>query len=71
MVYTGFTYCTGLANDPIVEPTSGGFDVNEAYVEFAIPLLADAPFAQNVELSAALRAFDYSTLALTRLGNLA
>jgi len=51
----------GLANDPIVEPTSGGFDVNEAYVEFAIPLLADAPFAQNVELSAALRAFDYST----------
>ncbi|CAM3092535.1 TonB-dependent receptor [Pseudoalteromonas atlantica] len=51
----------GLANDPMVEPTSGGFDVNEAYVEFAIPLLADAPFAQNVELSAAIRAFDYST----------
>jgi len=51
----------GLANDPPVEPTSGGFDVNEAYVEFAIPLLADAPFAQNVELSAAIRAFDYST----------
>lgn len=51
----------GLANDPMVEPTAGGFDVNEAYVEFAIPLLADAPFAQNVELSAALRAFDYST----------
>ncbi|MFY8325762.1 TonB-dependent receptor [Pseudoalteromonas sp. ZZD1] len=51
----------GLANDPMVEPTAGGFDVNEAYVEFAIPLLADAPFAQNVELSAAIRAFDYST----------
>ncbi|EGI72260.1 TonB-dependent receptor [Pseudoalteromonas distincta] len=51
----------GLANDPPVEPTAGGFDVSEAYVEFAIPLLADAPFAQNVELSAALRAFDYST----------
>ena len=51
----------GLANDPMVEPTSGGFDVNEAYVEFALPLLADAPLAQNVELSAAIRAFDYST----------
>jgi len=51
----------GLANDPMVEPTAGGFDVNEAYVEFAIPLLADAPLAQNVELSAAIRAFDYST----------
>jgi iron complex outermembrane recepter protein len=51
----------GLANDPKVEPTAGGFDVNEAYVEFALPLIADAPFAQNVELSAAIRAFDYST----------
>ncbi|NWL16008.1 TonB-dependent receptor [Pseudoalteromonas sp. Scap03] len=51
----------GLANDPMVEPTAGGFDVNEAYVEFALPLLTDAPFAQNVELSAAIRAFDYST----------
>ena len=37
----------GLANDPRVDATSGGFDVNEAYVEFAIPLLADAPFAQE------------------------
>ncbi|WP_278405195.1 TonB-dependent receptor [Pseudoalteromonas ruthenica] len=51
----------GLANDPPVEPTSGGFDVNEAYVEFALPLLADVPFAEMVDLSAAIRAFDYST----------
>ncbi|MBZ2192712.1 TonB-dependent receptor [Pseudoalteromonas arctica] len=51
----------GLGNDPRVDATSGGFDVNEAYVEFAIPLLADAPFADAVELSAAVRAFDYST----------
>ncbi|KJY98945.1 TonB-dependent receptor plug domain-containing protein [Pseudoalteromonas ruthenica] len=51
----------GLANDPAVEPTSGGFDVNEAYVEFALPLLADVPFAEMVDLSAAIRAFDYST----------
>jgi iron complex outermembrane receptor protein len=51
----------GLGNDPRVDPTSGGFDVNEAFVEFAIPLLANAPFAESVELSAAIRAFDYST----------
>ncbi|KDC55131.1 TonB-dependent receptor [Pseudoalteromonas sp. S3431] len=51
----------GLGNDPRVDPTSGGFDVNEAFVEFAIPLLADASFADSIELSAAIRAFDYST----------
>ncbi|WP_193049656.1 TonB-dependent receptor [Pseudoalteromonas undina] len=51
----------GLGNDPRVDPTSGGFNVDEAYVEFAIPLLANAPFADSVELSAAIRAFDYST----------
>ncbi|OCQ22700.1 TonB-dependent receptor [Pseudoalteromonas luteoviolacea] len=51
----------GLANDPKVEPTSGSYDVNEAFVEFAIPVLADVPFAQNLDLSAAVRAFDYSS----------
>lgn len=51
----------GLANDPRVEPTSGDFYVDEAYVEFAIPLLADVAIAKAVELSAAVRYFDYST----------
>ncbi len=51
----------GLANDPRVEATSGSFNVNEAYVEFAIPLLSDMDFAEHVELSAAMRYFDYST----------
>ncbi|MBQ4832233.1 TonB-dependent receptor [Pseudoalteromonas sp. MMG010] len=51
----------GLANDPIVDATSGRFDVNEAYLELAIPLLADTYLAQSVELSTAIRAFDYST----------
>ncbi|MDK1285886.1 TonB-dependent receptor plug domain-containing protein [Pseudoalteromonas umbrosa] len=51
----------GLANDPKVEPTSGSYDVNEAFVEFAIPVLADVAFAQNLDLSAAVRAFDYSS----------
>ncbi|MFD2165758.1 TonB-dependent receptor [Thalassotalea euphylliae] len=51
----------GLANDPIVEPTRGDYDVNEAYLELALPLLADMPFAESVELSTAVRYFDYST----------
>ncbi|QQX81903.1 TonB-dependent receptor [Shewanella sp. KX20019] len=51
----------GLANDPRVEATAGSFDVNEVYAELAIPLLSDLPFAQQVDLSAAMRYFDYST----------
>ncbi|WP_108946146.1 TonB-dependent receptor [Shewanella halifaxensis] len=51
----------GLANDPRVEPTAGSFDVSEAYAELAIPLLSDLPLAQQVDLSAAIRYFDYST----------
>ena len=51
----------GMANDPRVDPTSGSFNVNEAYVELAIPLLDDMAFAEHVELSAAMRYFDYST----------
>ncbi|WP_105259252.1 TonB-dependent receptor [Pseudoalteromonas sp. T1lg88] len=51
----------GLANDPRVDPTGGRFDVNEAYVEFAVPLVADTAFADSIDLSAAVRAFDYST----------
>ncbi|MBQ4863799.1 TonB-dependent receptor [Pseudoalteromonas sp. MMG013] len=51
----------GLANDPKVEPTSGSYDVSEAFLELAVPVLADLPFAQSVDLSAAVRAFDYSS----------
>ncbi|BAJ01571.1 TonB-dependent receptor plug domain-containing protein [Shewanella violacea] len=51
----------GMANDPKVEPTSGEYDVSEAYIELAIPLLSGLPFAEQVDLSAAMRYFDYST----------
>ncbi|MCF1427614.1 MAG: TonB-dependent receptor [Shewanella sp.] len=51
----------GLANDPKVDPTGGEFDVNEAYVEFAVPLVSDVFLAEQVDLSAAIRYFDYST----------
>lgn len=51
----------GLANDPRVEPTAGSFSVDEAYVEFAVPVVEDVAFADNIELSTAVRYFDYST----------
>ncbi len=51
----------GLANDPRVEPTAGSFSVDEAAVEFAVPVVEDVAFADNIELSTAVRYFDYST----------
>jgi len=51
----------GLANDPRVDPTAGSFNVNEAFVELAIPVVDDVAFAEHIELSTAVRYFDYST----------
>jgi iron complex outermembrane receptor protein len=39
----------------------GGYDVSEAYVEFGIPLLRDAAFADSIDLTLAARTADYST----------
>lgn len=43
------------------EATSGKYDLWEAYVEFAVPLLADLPGFHSLDLSAAVRHSDYST----------
>ncbi|TMM46810.1 TonB-dependent receptor domain-containing protein [Colwellia ponticola] len=51
----------GLGADDPVEGTAGSFNVDEVYLELAIPLLADVAFAESVELSAAMRYFDYNT----------
>lgn len=42
-------------------PTSGEYDVNELYVEFNVPLLADSPWAKKLDLSLAGRYSEYST----------
>ena len=42
-------------------PTSGSFDVLEAYGEFLMPLLADTEGAQRLDLEGAFRIADYST----------
>lgn len=43
------------------KPTSGGFDVNEFYVEFDLPLVMDKAGFKELGMSAAVRNSDYST----------
>ncbi|MET1110717.1 MAG: TonB-dependent receptor, partial [Allosphingosinicella sp.] len=55
----------GLGSDIPALPTSGGFDVSEAYLELRLPLLRDTPFFHRLELSGAARYSDYSTFGST------
>jgi iron complex outermembrane receptor protein len=45
--------------------TAGGYSLDEAYLEFAIPLLSDVPFADLLEFSVATRYSDYSNFGDT------
>jgi outer membrane receptor protein involved in Fe transport len=55
----------GLNAGNAIPPTSGEFDVREAYLEASIPLLSEKPFADQLSLRAAVRASDYSTVGNT------
>jgi len=41
--------------------TRGGFHVNEGYAELVVPVINHVPFAENLELQGAIRAFNYNT----------
>ena len=43
------------------QPTAGSFDVSEFYAEIDLPLIRDKPVADLIDLTAAIRFFDYST----------
>ena len=43
------------------EPTNGALDVAALYGEIAVPLVADVPWGDLVDLSAAVRYFDYTS----------
>lgn len=45
--------------------TSGGYSVQEAYLELSIPLLQDLPFAKQLEFNVASRFSDYSNFGET------
>ncbi|WP_394002044.1 TonB-dependent receptor domain-containing protein [Luteimonas sp. WGS1318] len=49
-------------------PTQGGYSLNEAFVEFQIPLLADVALAQELSLDLAGRYSDYDTFGNTTNG---
>jgi iron complex outermembrane receptor protein len=56
---------SGVTNGFTRQPTSGGFDVDEAYLELSIPVLADLPGARLLDISAATRYSDYSNFGDT------
>lgn len=51
----------GFSSDIPALATSGGYNVKEAYAELNVPLLADTPFFDLLELNGAVRFSDYST----------
>ena len=51
----------GLGSDIPALPTRGGYNVDEAYAELRLPLLADTPFFHRLEVTGAARYSDYST----------
>ncbi|MDJ0710628.1 MAG: TonB-dependent receptor [Woeseiaceae bacterium] len=55
----GNTFFNALADE------TGEFDVVELFVETSVPLLTDAPLAQDLTLEAAARYSDYSTIGET------
>lgn len=54
-----------LADLALLADETGSFDVIEGFAELSAPLLADMPFAELLELRAAVRLSDYSTSGYT------
>lgn len=55
----------GLTFSNMLPSTHGSFEVKEAFGEVSLPLLADAPFAHLLNVGAALRLSDYTTVGKT------
>ena len=55
----------GLNAGNVLPDTRGSFDVKEAYGEVRIPIFADTPFFNLLEVGAAARVSDYSTIGST------
>jgi outer membrane receptor protein involved in Fe transport len=55
----------GLNAGNAIPRTEGQFDVLEEYIEVNVPILADLPFADQLNLRAAYRLSDYSTVGNT------
>jgi iron complex outermembrane receptor protein len=51
-------------NNP--QPLNGSYDIKEAYLEVGVPLLKDMTLVKALDLNAAVRAADYSTVGLVK-----
>ncbi|QNH11446.1 TonB-dependent receptor [Xanthomonas sp. SI] len=56
---------SGLSTDLAGAPTRGGYSLDEVYLEFNIPVLADMPFAKELSFDVAGRYSDYNTFGDT------
>jgi iron complex outermembrane receptor protein len=54
-----------VLGDNAAQPTRGGYDLKEAYLELAVPALRDVPFARVLEFSLATRHSKYSNFGVT------
>ena len=52
----------GLNGGNLIPDTRGEFDVLEGYAELRVPILADTPFFELLEVGGAIRVADYSTV---------
>ncbi len=55
----------GITSGNARQPTEGKYSVEELFLELAIPLVADAPLMQSVDLELAVRYSDYSNFGDT------
>lgn len=55
----------GLATGNLTPETRGAFDVREVFAELRVPLLANLPYAQSLDVNLAARVSDYSTVGST------
>lgn len=58
---------SGGSSDNFSEPTKGEVTIDEFFGELVVPLISDAPFAKELEISLAARTSDYSASGLSGL----
>ena len=56
---------TGGSTNLGARPTEGGYELNELYAEVLVPILADAPLAETLNVTLATRYSDFSTFGDT------
>lgn len=59
---------SGLSTDLAGGVTAGGYSLDEVYLEFNVPILADMPFAKELSIDVAGRYSDYDTFGDTTNG---